>query len=159
MDKYFRTEEGELVNIVEHTLQQIEKWPNLKIYIATDSQDKDGKSKFATAIVYRYGNRGAHYIFFREDVPRMRSMHTRLFEEAVRTIDTALLISEEIPVAFEGLEFDYNHIKKFKSHKLISEVKGWVQGLNMVPVFKSGQMIAAKAADHICRDKNMKTAV
>jgi predicted RNase H-related nuclease YkuK (DUF458 family) len=157
MTKYFELEDRTLVNIIEHTRQQLLEYNSLKVYIGTDSQDygknKIKISRFATAIVYRYGNRGAHYVFCLEDVPKIRVMYNRLFEEAVRTIATADLITAEIPIAFEALEFDYNHIKKFKSHPLIANVKGWVTGLNYTPVFKSGNMWACKAADHICRNK------
>lgn len=153
MEKYFRTEQGERVNIVEHTLEQLKLWPNLKIYIATDSQDYSDKSRFATAIVYRYGNRGAHYIYHVEEFPRYPTMFNRLYDEAVRTIETAQMIDSEIPVAFEALEFDYSSIPKHNSNKLLSSIKGWVLGLNYKPVFKGGDMIAAKAADHLCRNK------
>lgn len=159
MEKYWETEERLLVNIVEHTLEQINKWPNLKIYIGTDSQDYGRVSRYATAICYRYGHRGAHYIFFLEDVPKIKSMEARLLGEANRTIETAELISSEIPVAFEALEFDYNHIPRFNSNKLLATVKGWVLGLNYIPVFKSGQMLAVKAADHIVRNKLPRQAV
>lgn len=155
MDRYFRKEGGELINAVEHTLQQIELWPNLKIYIATDSQDREGATVYATVIVYRYGHRGAHYIYLRERVsPREKVTYNRLFQEAVRTIDCADMLTNEIPVGIEALEFDYNHMAKFKSNTLISTVRGWVKGLNYNPVFKSGEMIATKAADHVCRYKN-----
>lgn len=151
MEKYFRTEEKERVNIVQHTLEQIEKWPNLKIYVGTDSQDFSGDTIYVTCIVYRYGNRGAHYIFYKERVPRIRDVYTRLFDEARRTIETAQIIDSEIPVSFEALEFDYNQAPKFQSNRLLSAVGGWVKGLNYKPVFKSGEQIATKAADHVAR--------
>lgn len=154
MEKYFKTIEGKLLNIVEHTLEQIEKWPNLKIYIATDSQDQGDKSRFATTIVYRYGTRGAHYVVFKQEVPRIRVMYNRLFEEAVRTIDAATLITQEIPVKIEALEFDYSQIPKYKSNPLVSNIGGWAIGLGYNVVFKSGQMIASKAADHECRNNS-----
>jgi predicted RNase H-related nuclease YkuK (DUF458 family) len=153
MDRYWETEERELINVVEHTLQQIEKWPNLKMYIGTDSQDFHKFSRFATAICYRYGHRGAHYVFYLEDVPRMKSMEERLLDEASRTIESAEMITAEIPIAFEALEFDYNHLPRFKSNKVLSTVRGWVAGMNYTPVFKSGQLLACKAADHIVRNK------
>lgn len=160
MDKYFRTEWGERVSIIDHTLEQINKRSNLKIYIGTDSQDVKDKKKrkitrYATVIVYRYGDRGAHYIWYEEEVPRVKVLYTRLFDEAVRTIEVADMLSQQLPaVKIEALEFDYNHIPKFKSNQLISSVRGWVLGLNYNPVFKSGDMIACKAGDHICRHKN-----
>lgn len=153
MDKYFRLENGERINVIEHTLEQIKLWPNLKMFIATDSQDQGQYSKYATVIVYRYGTRGAHYVYYREDVPRCKDMFTRLYDEAVRTIETAQMIDEEIPVSFEALEFDYNNLPKHNSNKLLSSIRGWVKGLNYKPVFKGSDLIAAKAADHVCRHK------
>ena len=153
MEKYFRTEDGKVVNVVEHTLEQIEKWPNLKIYIATDSQDVGMLSKYATVVVYRYGTRGAHYIYYKDSVPR-RDMFTRLYDEAVRTIETAQMIDSEIPISFAALEFDYNTLPRWASNKLVSSIRGWARGLNYNAVFKNTSndiMIASKAADHVCR--------
>jgi predicted RNase H-related nuclease YkuK (DUF458 family) len=154
MDKYFRTEQGERVNVVEHTLDQVEKWPNLRVYVGTDSQDYGGITRYVTAVVYRYGKRGAHYIYFKEEVPRVRDMYTRLYDEAVRTITAAQIIDSEIPISFAGLEFDYNQIPKWASNKLVSSIGGWAKGLNYRAVFKNTGddiMMACKAADHICR--------
>lgn len=148
MDKYFRTEEGERVNIVEHTLQQIEKWPNLTIRIGTDSQNYSSITRYVTAIVYRYGHRGAHYIFFKEEVPRIRSEWNRLYDEGIRTVQAAELITSEIPIAVEALEFDYNDNKKTLSSQLVQVFKNWG---DFKAAFKSGDMLACKAADHICR--------
>jgi predicted RNase H-related nuclease YkuK (DUF458 family) len=72
MEKYFKTEQGLTVNIVEHTLQELEKWPNLVIRIGTDSQNYSSITRYVTTIVYRYGNRGAHYIFYKQDLPRVK---------------------------------------------------------------------------------------
>lgn len=151
MEKYFRNEQGELLNIVEHTLDQLEKWPNLKIYIGTDSQDKGMETVYSTCIVYRYGNRGAHYIYYKEKVPKIKALYTRLFEEGVRTIEAWKLLTEEIPVKVEQLEFDYADVKMTKSTPVIDALRGWVIGLNQKATFKSGEQLATKAANHTCR--------
>jgi predicted RNase H-related nuclease YkuK (DUF458 family) len=145
MEKYFRTQEGELVNIVEHTLEQLEKWPNLTIYIGSDSQVDDGRLVYATSIVFRYGTRGAHHIFHIEDVDRIKDDFLRLYNEGVRTVETYDLLTEELPVV-ATLEFDYNNMKKTLSSNLVSIFKGYHNAK-----FKSGEMLATKSADHICR--------
>lgn len=151
MDKFFKTQEGELINIVEHTLEQLKKWPNLKMYIGTDSQDDGDKTRYATVVVYRYGNRGAHFVYYKEELPRIRDMYTRLFDEAQRTVAVAQMIDSEIPVSFEALDFDFNYIPKWASNKLYASVKGWVKSLNYNASFKGGEVIATKAGDHIVR--------
>ncbi len=150
--KYFRTIDGQAVNAVQHTLEQIDKYQSLKIYIGTDSQSFSQKTVYATAIVYRYGNRGCHYIYVKEEItPRIRSDYHRLYDEGVRTIATFDSLTSEIPVAIEALEFDYQEVLKTISNKLVQNFRGWVAGLPVNSVFKSGEMIAAKAADHIIR--------
>lgn len=148
MDKYFKTEQGERVNIVEHTLQQIEKWPNLIIRVGTDSQNYSSVTRYVTTIIYRYGHRGAHYIYYREEVPRIKIEFNRLYDEGVRTIEAAELLTSEIPVAIEALEFDYADTKKTISSQLVSIFKNWG---SFRAEFKSGEQLATKAADHICR--------
>ena len=155
MKKYFRTKDGKLVNIVEHTLEQLRLYPNLKVYVGTDSQDYGKITRYVTTIVYRYRSNGAHFIYFLEEVPVIRDMFTRLYTEGVRTVETAELIRAEIPIAFEALEFDYNDMHKTLSSRVISALKGWVKGLNMNAHFKSGGQLATKSADHICRHPSM----
>jgi len=140
-----------MVNAVQHTLEQIDKHPHLKIYIGTDSQSYTKETVYVTAIVYRYGNRGCHYIFHKEKLPRVKSDYFRLYDEGVRTISTFDSLTKEIPVSIEALEFDYQEVLSTISNKLVKDFRGWVSGLPVKAIFKSGQMIAAKAADHIIR--------
>jgi predicted RNase H-related nuclease YkuK (DUF458 family) len=152
MEKYFRKEDGTIVNLVDHILEQVNEHNNLTIRIGTDSQDYK-LTKFVTVVVFRYGLRGAHYIFNYDEKKRYKTEYLRLYEEGVKTIETSELISREIPISIEGLEFDFADVKKTLSSKLVQDFKGWTKGINQVPIFKSGQMIATKAADHIIRKK------
>lgn len=124
---------------------------NLTIRIGTDSQNYTSITRYVIAIVFRYGTRGAHYIYHMEEVPRIGTDYLRLYGEGVRTIETTELITREIPISIEGLEFDFADVKKTISSKLVQDFKGWTVGITQRPIFKSGQMIAIKAADHICR--------
>jgi predicted RNase H-related nuclease YkuK (DUF458 family) len=149
MEKYFKKVTGEYVNIVNHTIEQLNKWPNLQIHIATDSQSMSNVTRYATTIVYRYGLRGAHYIVFKEEVSRERVEYTRLYNEGIRTYEAWEILTKEIPSISPILEFDYNDVKKTQSSSLVQAFRGYPNA-----VFKSGKMIAAKAADHECRMGN-----
>lgn len=149
--KYFQTEEGKLINLNEHILDQLRENPTTKIYIATDSQNYGAKTVYAIAIVFRYGLRGAHYVYRKERVPRIRDTFSRLWKEAEYTISTAQTITEAIPVKIEALEFDYNNKKLTKSTNLVPSIIGWAKSLGYNPLVKPDDLIAAKAADHVCR--------
>lgn len=148
MEKYFKTYDGKYINIVKHTLEQLNKWPDLKIYISTDSQSFSSTTRYATCIVYRYGTRGAHYVVFKEEVPRFARADqefTRLYEEGTRTLATAKILQDELSI-FPVMEFDYANEKQTLSTKMVAIFKGYTNS-----VFKGGEMIASKAADHECR--------
>lgn len=152
MERYFRTMEGELINIVEHTIEQIDKYPHLKIFIGTDSQDKGRETEYVTTVVYRYGTRGVHFVYLREKVLRHKdfSQFTRLYDEGVRTLATSDILTTDLPVAIEALEFDYADVVKTLSSKLVGAFKGYPNAQ-----FKSGEMMATKAADHVLRHPNL----
>ena len=151
MERYFKTEQGELVNLIQHTVEQIEKYPDLKIYIATDSQNYGYKSVYVTAIVYRYGLRGAHYVYRKERIPRIKDIFQRLWKEAEYTIEIAEFLKENMPIQIEALEFDFNNKIVTKSTPLVKAIRGWAESLGIKTSMKPDEMIAAKAADHLCR--------
>lgn len=155
MDKYFRTKEGVRINIIDHTLEQLNKYPNLKVRIGTDAQDKGRQTVFSTVIAYRYGNNGAHFVYYRERVPVVNDIFTRLFQEGERTIKAGKMLIEELSVDIEALEFDYSDISKTKSTPIINAVKGWAIGEGFKPCFKSDGQYATKAADQVCRHEDL----
>lgn len=148
MEKYFKTVGGKYINIVKHTLEQLNKWPDLKIHIGTDSQTEGDSTIFATTITYRYGTRGAHYVVFKEAVPRMKVDYMRLLDEGTRTVEVWQMLTNELPVS-PILEFDYNDMKKTLSSNLVSSFKGYPNAR-----FKSSEMLATRAANHECRRSN-----
>lgn len=156
MERWFKTEEGQRLDVVDHCIEQIKALQNLKLYISTDSQNMGPRTIYSTAIVFRYGTKGAHFISKTITVPRIKDNFSRLFKEAELTIEAADLIGKEIPIKFEALEFDYNDRLKTESTKVIQAATGWATSLGYNTVVKPGEMIAAKAADHVVRRESEK---
>jgi predicted RNase H-related nuclease YkuK (DUF458 family) len=125
-----------VVEVVEHTLGILKRYPNLKVHIGTDSQNIGLETIYVTAIAYRFGIRGVHYIYTKEKVPLVRDMFTRLFDECVRTLEVAEWFTQQINVNVE-IDMDYNQDEIAPSHKLMN-VKPDIQ-------------IATRAADYHCR--------
>lgn len=161
MERYFRKENGERVNVIEHCKEVLSKQPNTKILIGTDSQNSKCKRRvrrgkkpathYSTVIVFRYGLRGAHYIYRNIEVPRIRDLFTRLFKECEMSLEIAEYITKNSAYKVSAIELDFNDFKKTKSTPLISATRGWCESQGYQVVLKSGEMIACKAADHICR--------
>jgi predicted RNase H-related nuclease YkuK (DUF458 family) len=153
IDKYFKNEKKEIVDAIEYSLDMAKKHPQMKIHVATDSQNYGPITKYAIAIVYRYDLRGAHYIYKIVEVPRIRDHFMRLFQEAELSLRCAELIVLNTPLRVECVELDYNNEKKTISTKVVAAARGWAESLGFKTRVKPDEMMAAKAADHICRHK------
>lgn len=156
MKNYFRKENGEVVNLLTHCKEIMCKYPDAKILIGTDSQNTKLKSKYCVVVVFRYGSKGAHYIYKSIKVDKIKDMFTRLFKECEMSLEVAEFISKYSSYKIEAIELDFNDFKKTKSTPLVTATKGWCESLGYKTILKSGEMIAVKAADHECRKRNEK---
>lgn len=150
--KYFKTEDNKIVDILEHCVEQLNEFPNLKILVSTDSQNFGANTVYATAVVFRHGIRGAHYIYLKQRIPRIRDTFTRLYKEGELTIECAEYIQNNLPIKVHAVEFDYNNKKKTASTSLVPVLKGWAESLGYKALTKPDELIASKAADHLCRN-------
>lgn len=150
MEKYFRTEEGERVNLVSHALEIMKENPFAEIRIGTDSQNSRKDSKYATVVVFRFPHRGAHYIYQVTQVPKIKDLFTRLFKECELSVEIAEFMKES-GFHVSAIELDYNNMKVTKSTPLVAATTGWVTSLGYKAICKNGDMIATKAGDFICR--------
>lgn len=151
----FRTEEGLRVDLIKHSKNIIrDKILNygeeVKVYVGTDSQNKRRKTTYAVVVVFRYGHRGAHYVFSRFQVKKIRDRRERLMKECEHSIDLALKLRENgIPV--HSIDLDFNKDKKFGSNAVVQAAQGWCEGLGFKANVKPELLLATKAADHLCR--------
>lgn len=148
--KVFKKTNGIKVNVVEHTLAQLQESPTVTIHIGTDSQNIGDFSIYSTVIAYRFGNKGVHYIVHRQKIPKIIDMWTRLWKEAELSIETAEWLTQQINVKIQ-IDMDYNSDEDYKSNRLISAAKGWANSLGYAVNVKPNNQIATRAADYQCR--------
>ena len=158
MDKYFRREDRKLVDIIEYSIEQVKNNPDVKIHIGCDSQVFGPKIEYALVIVYRVGTRGGHYIYKRtkkerppKGVPKETQIQQRLSEEVYMTMELAQYLSENSSIKIEAVEFDFNEEESHISNKLTGMATGWAKGMGFNARIKPEELIACRAANHICR--------
>lgn len=153
MEKYFKLVTGQKVNLIEHCSEILGKYPNAEILIGCDSQNHKQYTRYAVAVVFRYGLSGAHYIHTIVKVDKIKDLFTRLFKECELSLEVAQFITENTAYRVKAIELDFNNFKVTKSTPLISATKGWAESLGYKVVLKDGEMIACKAADKHARRK------
>lgn len=147
----FKTIHGDQVNVTSHTLESIKQNTSTQVIVGTDSQTIGEHTTYVTAIAYKYGNNGVHYIISKQKLPRVNDLWTRLWKEAEYTIEVAEWMKTHLPSVNVTLDLDYNDDAFFKSNQLISATKGWAQSLGYKVNTKPECLIAGRAADYHCR--------
>ena len=87
------------INPFSYTLKIIEKSPDVKIHIGTDSQSENNLTKFITAIAYRYNKRGVHYIYSKTNSPKINNLWNRLFKETELSLSIAEKLKNKLNVS------------------------------------------------------------
>lgn len=148
--KVFKTIQGDRVDVVKHTIKILKEHPNAEIHIGTDSQNNKHITKYATVIAYRYGSKGVHYIVYKQNIPRINDIFTRLWKETEMSLEIAEWLNQHVNVKIQ-IDMDYNSDEEYKSNKLISACKGWATSLGYIVNVKPDNQIATHAADHHCQ--------
>ena len=150
MIRIFKKANGEVVDIVEHTIQILKECPHADIHIGCDSQNLSDCTSYSIVIAYRYGNRGVHYINHKLKVDKILDRWTRLWKETEYSIEVAEWLKSKLGVTIQ-IDLDYNLNEKHYSSKLVQSTKGWANSLGYEVNLKPDMQIATRAADYTCR--------
>jgi len=152
MDRIFKKigcDEG--VELLQYVNSVLEKTQHVKIYVGCDSQSFSNKTIYVTTIVFRNENRGAHVIYKRESVPRVKDLWTKLWGELQRAIDAAGYLKVEGGIEIHQIDMDYNTNPKHKSNIILKTAIGYVESMGYKYAVKPQTLIAISAANELCR--------
>ena len=99
----------ETVDLLEYVRSILEKTPETKIYVGCDSQSYANKTIYVITVVFRYDKRGAHVIYKREVIPKVKDLWTKLWGELQRSIDIAGYLRIEGGINIHQIDLDYNN--------------------------------------------------
>lgn len=151
MIKIFKKESGEIVgDIIEYTIKILREHKDVKIFVGTDSQNKKYNTTYVTCVAYKYGTRGAHFVYYRDNIKKMRDRRTRLWGEVERSIEVARHL-EANNLKVECVEFDFNEKELARSHDMVAAACGYATGYGFKSNVKPETQSACRASDHMCK--------
>jgi uncharacterized protein len=150
MNRVFKKVDGQIIDIVSHTLSVLKDCPYAEIHVGSDSQNHRRHTVYSTVIAYRYGNRGVHYVVHKERIKKIKDRWTRLWKEAEMSIETAELLTSKVSVQVQ-IDLDFNVDERYFSSRLVQAASGWASSLGYRVNIKPDNQVATKAADHHCR--------
>lgn len=110
---------GEFIpDIIEYLKEFIEKRPNVTITVGCDSLQKKRKTQYAiTLIIYDQDvKNGAHIVFFRENLKKIRDNFDRLTHEVTYAHNIAEFLEEELAPFYKRKDLSDIEMKRYKFH-------------------------------------------
>jgi predicted RNase H-related nuclease YkuK (DUF458 family) len=148
MDRVFRKmRDRSKVILGQYAQEMVKKHPNIKIYVGSDSQNYATKTLYATTVVFRFENNGAHVIYHKESTKLVTDMWTRLWGELQRSIDVAGYLKFECDVPIEQIDLDLNSDPEFPSNKVFQAAVGYAQSMGYKAKTKPDLLMATWAAN------------
>ena len=114
---------GEFIpDIITYLKEYIENDPSVTISVGCDSIQRRRKTVYAVTIMLYNGNikNGAHVIFFRENVNKIRDNFDRLQRESEYALKVAEMLQTELEPFFERRDLVDVERKRYKFHLLKS---------------------------------------
>ena len=119
MKNRFKKFGGEFIpDIIEYLKEYITNDPNVTISVGCDSVQRRRKTVYAITIqLYNTDiKNGAHVIFYRENVARVRDHFDRLQRESEYALSTAEMLQDELSPFFVRTDLTEKERKRYKYH-------------------------------------------
>ncbi len=135
------------VELGDYAKEMVKKHPRMKIFVGSDSQNYSKKTLYATTVVFRFENNGAHVIYHKESTDLVTDMWTRLWGELQRSIDVAGYLKFECGVEIEQIDLDLNSDPEYPSNKVFQAAVGYAQSMGYKAKTKPDLLVATWAAN------------
>lgn len=133
---------------------------DVTVYVGSDSEQFMRFTQYATVVVFRHASNGAHYIFYREKVKRVKDLFTRLWGEVDRVLTVGIYLEKELEGFYQRsnsveklveLHLDLNPNPLHKSNIVFNAGVSTLKGYGFRVKCKPEAWAASCAADLICR--------
>lgn len=159
IEKKWKTLAGKEVDLRSAVLDELALYPEAKVTIASDSQQRGEKTEFVSVVTIIREGKGGRVFFCREYTPRIRDLGPRLWQETWRSTELAMELTatadpfERSQIAVEAIHIDANVDPKHRSSQYVEQLVGLVIGQGFHAVVKPEAWAASHAADHAVKHK------
>lgn len=107
-----------IADVVEYLQEYLEKDPNVTISVGCDSIQRRRKTVYAVTIMMYDSDikNGAHLVFYRENISKVRNHYERLQKEAEIALEVANYLNDELGKFFKRKDLTDMEMKRYKYH-------------------------------------------
>lgn len=118
----------ENVDLIPYIQEYMEQFPETEIWIGNDSQNRKHNSVYALCIGLNRPGKGAHVLYSKYEVPRIKDNRERLIKETWDSIELAEFIKDNSGIKATLIDIDINPDVKFGSNSALSSCAGMCTG-------------------------------
>lgn len=147
----FHNFNGDPIDLIPYLQNKINDRLDVELFVGCDSQNEKYKTLYATCVVIHYGKSGGSILIHKDRVAKVKDRWTRLFNEAVRSVQLAIYLKNNGFPIIDTIHLDLNPNPKFGSNNVLKAAAGYVESAGFIPGWKPDAFAATYAADKACR--------
>jgi predicted RNase H-related nuclease YkuK (DUF458 family) len=128
--------------------------PGIKLYVGTDSQNGRRMTTYATVIVLHMNEndngKGAHVLYSKEVIPKMRDRFSRLWGEVERSVEVSNMLRDG-GLTIKNIDLDFNEDPRWQSNTVLRSAVGYVEASGFIARWKPHNAFSVRVADQICK--------
>ena len=140
----------EKVDLGDYVLYFKKKYPKAEIYIGCDSQNFSRHTVYVSTVLFRFHQNGAHVIYRKEKIKKIRALWPRLWGELERSVELASFLREACGIPVKQIDLDYNKNPDFPSFKVYKAAVGYAESMGFTAKAKPDLLFATSAANFLC---------
>jgi predicted RNase H-related nuclease YkuK (DUF458 family) len=128
--------------------------PEIKLYVGTDSQNSRRATTYVTVIVLHINEndsgKGAHVLYSKDVLPKMRDRFSRLWGEVERSVEVSSMLRDG-GLTIKNIDLDFNEDPKYNSNAVLRSAVGYVEASGFKARWKPHNAFSVRVADQICK--------
>jgi len=128
--------------------------PEIKLYVGTDSQNSRRATTYVTVIVLHINEndsgKGAHVLYSKDVLPKMRDRFSRLWGEVERSVEVSSMLRDG-GLTIKNIDLDFNEDPRYNSNTVLRSAVGYVEASGFKARWKPHNAVACRAADSLCK--------
>jgi predicted RNase H-related nuclease YkuK (DUF458 family) len=140
-------------DLIKYVKDEIYTKPGIKIYVGTDSQNSRRMTTYATVVALHMNEndngKGAHVLYCREHIYKIKDKFIRLWGEVERSIEVANILREG-GLNIKNIDLDLNDDPRWQSNSVLRSAVGYVEASGYKARWKPN-VVACRAADALCK--------
>jgi predicted RNase H-related nuclease YkuK (DUF458 family) len=134
--------------------ERIQLVPETKLYVGTDSQNGRRCTIYATVVVLHYNEsdngKGAHVLYSKEILPKIRDRFTRLWGEVERSVEVSNMLRDG-GLTIKNIDLDFNEDPRWQSNAVLRSAVGYVEASGFKARWKPHDAFSVRVADQLCK--------